>query len=71
MRKIGMKREAIISMLEPIRRLEHVIRTAYRDSTESYRGDDWESDPSGICQGNGAGPAIWAIVTLSLFKCLR
>ena len=71
LRRTGMKREAVISMLEPIRRLEHVIRTAYGDSKQSYGGEDWESDPSGICQGNGAGPAIWAIVSSPLFECLR
>ena len=71
LRRIGMKKEAIISMLEPIRRMEHVIRTTYGDSDKSYGGEEWESDPSGICQGNGAGSAIWAIVSSPLFKCLR
>ena len=71
LRRIGMKKEAVISMLEPIRRLEHTIRTAYGDSETSYGGEEWESDPSGICQGNGAGPAIWAIVSSPLFECLR
>ena len=71
LRRIGMKKEAVISMLEPIRRMEHVIRTAYGDSKMSYGGEDWETDPSGICQGNGAGPAIWAIVSSPLFECLR
>ena len=71
LRRSGMKKEAVISMLEPIRRLEHVIRTAYGDSTTHYGGEKWESDPSGICQGNGAGPAIWAIVSSPLFECLR
>ena len=71
LRRTGMKTEAVISMLEPIRRLEHVIRTAYGDSKTSYGGENWESDPSGICQGNGAGPAIWALVSSPLFECLR
>ena len=71
LRRIGMKKEAVISMLEPIRRMEHVIRTAYGDSKTSYGGEDWETDPSGICQGNGAGPAIWALVSSPLFECLR
>ena len=71
LRRTGMKKEAVISMLEPIRRLEHVIRTAYGDSTTSYGGENWDSDPSGICQGNGAGPAIWALVSSPLLECLR
>ena len=71
LRRTGLSKEAVTSMLEPICRLEHYIRTAYGDSKTAYGGEDWEEDPSGICQGNGAGPAIWAIVSSPLFKCLR
>ena len=71
LRRVGMPHEAVISMLEPIRCLEHKVRTAYGDSEDSYGGEKWETDPSGICQGNGAGPAIWALVSLPLFDCLR
>ena len=70
LRRIGMKKETVISMLEPIRRMKHYIRTAYGDSTTYYGGYDWINDPSGICQGNGAGPAIWALVSSPLFECL-
>ena len=71
LRKAGLTKEATISMLEPIRRLTHRIRTAYGDSTLTYGGDEWDRDPSGICQGNGAGPAIWALVSSPLLKTLR
>ena len=71
LRKAGLKREAVISMLEPIRKLKHFIRTAYGDSNTAYGGDEWERDPSGICQGNGAGPAIWALVSSPLLDVLR
>ena len=71
LRRAGLSREATISMLEPIRRLKHVIRTAYGDSEFFYGGEEWERDPSGICQGNGAGPAIWALVSSPLLDILR
>ena len=71
MRRAGLKKEAVKSMLEPIRKLNHVIRTAYGDSNCTYGGEDWERDPSGICQGNGAGPAIWALVSSPLLDMLR
>lgn len=58
-------------MLRPIRKLQHTIRTAYGDSRQTYGGDSWERDPSGICQGNGAGPAIWALVSSPLLQMLR
>ena len=71
LRKAGLTKQATISMLEPIRRLTHRIRTAYGDSKLSYGGDQWARDPSGICQGNGAGPTIWALVSSPLLKMLR
>ena len=71
LRKTGLTKPAVISMLEPIRRLTHKIRTAYGDSEIEYGGDNWKRDPSGICQGNGAGPAIWALVSSPLLSMLR
>ena len=71
LRRAGLKKEAIVSMLEPIRKLRHHIRTAYGDSITSYGGENNEKDPSGICQGNGAGPAIWALVSSPLLDILR
>lgn len=71
LRRAGVPKEATISMLEPIRRLNHHIRTAYGDSTFTYGGNEWDRDPSGICQGNGAGPAIWALVSSPLLDILR
>ena len=71
LRKTGLKKEAVTSMLRPIRKLQHTIRTAYGDSRQTYGGDSWERDPSGICQGNGAGPAIWALVSSPLLQMLR
>ena len=71
LRRTGLKREAVISMLEPIRELKHYIRTAYGDSNIHYGGKEWKRDPSGICQGNGAGPAIWALVSSPLLEILR
>ena len=71
LRRVGISKEAAISMLEPIRRLKHFIRTAYGDSKFYYGGKEWTRDPSGICQGNGAGPAIWALVSSPLLDMLR
>ena len=71
LRRAGLTKEATTSMLRPIKNLLHRIRTAYGDSAMTYGGYDWERDPSGICQGNGAGPAIWALVSSPLLKMLR
>ena len=71
LRRAGLTRQATTSMLTPIKHLLHRIRTAYGDSKETYGGDNWDRDPSGICQGNGAGPAIWALVSSPLLKIVR
>ena len=71
LRRAGVSRKTIHSMLEPIRKMSHKIRTAYGDSFTTYGGEDWERDPHGILQGNGAGPAIWALVSSPLLEILR
>ena len=43
------------------------LRTAFGDSDDSYGGDDFlEKVFQGVCQGNGAGPAIWTAVSICL-----
>jgi hypothetical protein len=71
MRRLGLPKEAIQSMLGPIQKMCHRVRTAYGDSQESYGGESWEREPHGICQGNGAGPAIWVAVSTPLLEILR
>ena len=71
MLKYGIPRAAAQSMCTTIALLEHTIRTAYGDSQLSYGGDEWSRIPHGICQGNGAGPALWACVSSPLFSILK
>jgi hypothetical protein len=71
MRRLGLPKEAIQSMLGPIKTMCHRVRTAYGDSQISYGGELWEREPHGICQGNGAGPAIWVAVSSPLLEILR
>ena len=55
--QFGVPLTAIQVMFGTIQQLRHVIHTAYGDSLIS-------SKPiQGLGQGNGAGPAIWAIVS--------
>ena len=73
MQRAGAPRTAIVSMLTTIRKLRHAVRTAYGDSQHTFGGEDWRHlDPlHGIGQGNGAGPAIWAVVSSVLFDYVR
>jgi hypothetical protein len=60
-------------MFDVIRRLRHNIRTAFGDSTVSYGGNPKLGDPPkhGVGQGNGAGPAIWAVLSTPALDLLR
>ena len=49
-----------------IQLMKFYLRTGYGDSTRYHGG--WESalPYQGVCQGNGAGPAIWLAVSAAL-----
>ena len=73
MQRAGAPRTAITSMLTTISKLKHAVRTVYGDSEQTFGGEDWRHlEPlHGIGQGNGAGPAIWAVVSSVLFDYIR
>ena len=56
LRRLGMPKPAVQSMIDTIQHMEHHIRTAFGDCTDHYGGND-EAPPQGLLQGNGAGPA--------------
>ena len=62
---------AIVCMFTTIQQLEHTIRTAYGDSAHKYKGRLWAVPLQGVMQGNGAGPAIWAIISSPVLDMLR
>ena len=57
LRRLGMPKSAVQSMIDTIQRMEHHIRTAFGDSTDHYGGND-EAPPQGQFQGNGAGRMV-------------
>ena len=70
LRRAGIPKEAVISMVHTLRTMKHRVRTGYGDSIDYYGGED-DGDPHGTTQGNGAGPAIWALVSSPLLDILR
>jgi len=58
-------------MFSTIQRLQHHIRTLFGDSQISAGTDLWAVPISGIGQGNGAGPQIWAVVSTPILDILR
>jgi hypothetical protein len=45
--------------------------TIYGDSKSGYGGTLWSVPYSGVGQGNGAGPAIWAVVSTPVLKMIK
>ena len=70
LRRAGVPKQAVISMVHTLRTMQHTVRTGYGDSTTHYGGEE-DDDQHGATQGNGAGPAIWALVSSPLLDILR
>ena len=63
----GVPEEAIETMLTAIEEMKYFLRTAYRDSKE-YVGSAIEVKFQGICQGNGAAPAGWSVISITIIN---
>lgn len=57
-------------LFNTLQELSHQVRTAYGDSDQSYGGNSI-IPLHGVCQGNGAGPAIWAVVSTPILNMLH
>ena len=57
-------------MFHTIQSLRHHIRTVHGVSDLTFGTDNPATPPQGICQGNGAGPAIWAVVSTPILDML-
>jgi hypothetical protein len=54
-----------------LQNLHHTVRKIYGDSKSGYGGTLWAVSYSGIRQGNGAGPVIWAVVSTPVLKMMK
>ena len=63
----GVPEEAVQSMLSTIEEMKYYSRTAYRDSN-NYRGHKVSVKLQGLCQGNGAAPAGWAVISITILN---
>ena len=71
MQRCGVPTPFVEASLRPIQQLRHYIRTTYGDSVISFSASDGDLPAHGIGQGNGAGPAIWAVVSTPIFNSMR
>jgi len=71
MQRVGVPKSIINCLFTTLQDAMHQVRTGFGDSKESYGGSVWLVLIHGIGQGNGAGPAIWAVVSTPLLNVLR
>ena len=54
-------------MLKSIQEMKFFLRTAFGDSAD-FAGSMLEVKTQGLCQGNGAAPAGWAVVSIAILN---
>ena len=57
-------------MLIAIQQMNFYLRTGYGDSTKFYGGNK-ECPYQGVCQGNGAAPAIWLLISSLIILLMK
>lgn len=63
----GVPVEGVEAMLSAIQDMKYFLRTAYGDS-KNFRGSKIEIKYQGLCQGNGAAPAGWAVISITILN---
>jgi len=69
--RLGVPASAMTTMFMTIQLMKFFLRTAYGDSADFYGGGLSGSPFQGVCQGNGAGPAIWLAVSMCIVKMVH
>ena len=67
---VGVHSGAIVAMLRSIQLMKFVLRTGWGESN-SFIGGDIHRILYGLCQGNGAAPALWLLVSSFLVKAYK
>jgi hypothetical protein len=71
MQRVGAPKNIINCLFTTLKEAIHKVRTGFGESKAHYGGPVWLVPIHGIGQGNGADPAIWAVVSTPLLNVLR
>jgi Reverse transcriptase (RNA-dependent DNA polymerase) len=72
LQRVGMPPGPILSMFRSLQNLRHYVRTAHGDSSSFFESNEVHPVAiQGVCQGNGAGPQIWALISTVILNMLR
>ena len=66
---IGIPQATIDCMIKTLQKMRYYLRTAHGDSCSFY--DSGIDIFQGLCQGNGAAPALWLRISSFLLQCLK
>ncbi len=61
----GVPDMAVKAMLEAIQNMKFFLRTAFGDSKD-FAGSTLQIKTQGLCQGNGAAPAGWCVISITI-----
>jgi len=67
---LGADKASVQSMIGTIHGMRHHVWSTFGDLKVAHRCKEWRKPITGISQGNGAGPQIWAAVSTPLFQIL-
>jgi hypothetical protein len=62
---------SIVAMLFPIQSMKFFQRTSRGNSTTFMGGRGKDNPLQGLCQGNGAGPTCWLMLSSILMHCYK
>jgi hypothetical protein len=60
---------SVVAMLFPIQTIKYFQRMTRGDSTTFMGGHGKDNPLQGLCQGNGASPACWLMLSTVLMHC--
>ena len=63
----GVRGESAQTMLATIQEMKFFLRTAFGDSSD-FAGSTMAMKTQGLCQGNGAAPAGWAVLSIIILN---
>ncbi len=69
--QFGALHSAVKSMIQTLASLLHHVHLAFGDLDMAQGQANWKELTTGIGQGNGTGPHIWAAVSTPLFEIMR
>jgi len=69
--RVGVPKNIVNCLFTTLQEAVHRIQTGFGDSEANYGGPVWLVPIHGIGEGNGAGPAIWAVISSPILNTLR